>query len=137
MKLALISCGKDKRAGCHMAKDLYISDRFVLAWDYAKYTHDAVLILSAKHGLLDPYKTIRAYDMTLGDLSQAQRAAWSKKAAQAICDYSPDDSEVTFLCGDMYSRGIRNLLEGRTIATPFKGLRRGQQIKWLKSNMYT
>ena len=135
MKLALISCGKYKRAGCHMAKDLYISNRFRLAWDYAKRTHDAVLILSAKHGLLDPYRFIRSYDTKLNDISHANREKWAQKVAREICDYSPDDAEVTFLAGKMYTEFVVDLLGKRQVATPLKGLRQGEQLQWLKNKI--
>ncbi len=136
MKLALISCGKRKRSGKHLAKDLYSSHRFQIAWDYAKRTHDAALILSAKHGLLDPYRTICSYDLTLSDLSKSEREAWALKVARQICDYSPEDAEVTFLCGQAYCEGVAGLLGKRRISMPLKGLRIGHHLRWYRKHLF-
>ena len=82
-KLILVDCVKSKHGVPSAAKDLYNSplwrDRRAYAEDYGVHWY----ILSAKHYLLAPEKTIASYNLALTDLRAAERRAWS----QRVLDY--------------------------------------------------
>lgn len=71
--ICVIPCGSEKLDHPAMARDLYTSTMFRLAWDAATAEIEAyegqarILILSALHGLIDPSKVIAPYDVKMGD----------------------------------------------------------------------
>ncbi len=134
MRIALISCGKQKRRGCHPAKDLYISARFLMAMKHASGKFDKVFILSAKHGLLDPEKRIRSYDLELAQLSVEERTSWGRKVAKKI-NRTFIAPELTFLCGKLYYETILPHLDESYVHTPLEGLRIGQHLRWYRERL--
>jgi hypothetical protein len=66
--LAIIPCGARKRQGTHVARELYVGPYFRAALRWAETGRfDRVLILSAKHGLVDLDDQVESYDLTFGD----------------------------------------------------------------------
>jgi hypothetical protein len=83
--VALVSCGKSKRAHRSKAKDLYTGTLFRLSMAYARQLNvDEVYILSAKHGLLDPERKIRPYDKTLKGMTAREVRAWAAGVATEL-----------------------------------------------------
>ena len=134
MRVALISCAKMKRPGVHAAKDLYASPRFKLAWKYASARYDRVYILSAKHGLLEPERRIRAYDASLNDRTTEERLRWARKVARQIRAVIPPMAFIDLWCGRAYWNPLRELLDGYQILAPFAWMSQGKQLQWLKAN---
>jgi hypothetical protein len=130
MKVALIACSKTKRVGWHRAKDLYNSPLFRFAWNHAVHHHDGIYILSAKHELLEPERTIEHYDTALTDLSTEERRRWSRNVARQIVRIIPKRSEIHFLCGKNYREFVIPLLEDYRCVSPLKGLSIGRQLHW-------
>ena len=84
-RLVLISCASKKRATRAKAAELYISTLFELNLQYARRLKpDAILILSAKHGLLALNDEIEPYDVTLNEMGANERKAWANKVV-GIC----------------------------------------------------
>ena len=133
MRVALISCAKTKLPGVHAAKDLYISPRFKLAWQYASANYDRVYILSAKHGLLEPEKRIRAYDVTLNDQPKEARLRWARKVARQIRLSIPSSAYIEFWCGAAYRDPLMEMLNEYDVMAPFAWMSQGQQLQWLKA----
>ena len=131
MNVVLISCvGKKKSCKCK-AKDLYDSTWFRYAWSYAQSLHpDKVFILSAKYGLVDPEAEIEPYEDTLNTKSNHEIRAWAASLLTSLCDRT-DIAKDTFiiLAGEKYRTYLVGHLPYHDI--PMKGLRIGQQLKWL------
>lgn len=71
--VCVVPCGSEKLDHPAMARDLYTSTMFRLAWDAAMAEVEAyegqarILILSALHGLIDPATIVDPYDVKMGD----------------------------------------------------------------------
>ena len=63
--VALISCGRSKKATKAAAAELYTSRRFQLSKQFASRLGLTCFIVSAKHGLLAPTEAIAPYDVNL------------------------------------------------------------------------
>jgi len=134
MRIALVGCSKSKKAGCHPAKDLYTSPRFVSAQKHARRHFDKMFILSAKHGLLYPTRRIKNYDVTLHAMSANERKRWSARVARQITKVVPLGAEIHFFCGKKYHEFLSLLLLEHKCFFPLKGLKLGQQLRWYKNN---
>jgi len=135
MRVALISCVKSKRKGCHRAKDLYTSPLFRFAWAYASHHFDKVYILSAKHGLLDPNQRIRSYDITLTSMLITERKHWARRVASELQRLVTDDTEIHLLCGQKYREFLPPLLPQLKFIAPLEGLGIGYQLQWYKAKL--
>lgn len=63
----IVPCSATKGDRPAAARDLYQSVYFRQALAAAEAQADRVLILSAKHGLIDPDQVIAPYELTMGD----------------------------------------------------------------------
>ena len=77
--LILVGCVKSKRIHISAAQDLYNSRLWRCRRAYAERSGNPWYILSAKHGLLTPETMIAPYELSLADLSAAERRAWSQR----------------------------------------------------------
>src|SRR3989338_6361508 len=135
MRVAFISCAKDKQKGRHKAKDIYISNLFKLSLEYASRDFDKVFILSAKFGVLELETYIRDYELNLNKLPVGQRKKWAEKVAMQIRQSVPHDAELHFFCGRGYRKFVIEILgEGRCFS-PLARLGFGQQLRWYKSRL--
>ena len=132
MNVVLIQCvGKKKPRKCK-AKDLYDSTWFRYALSYVQSLNpDKVFILSAKYGLVDPEEEIEPYDETLNNKSVSEIRAWAAKLLASLQERT-DVAKDTFiiLAGEKYRTYLADYLANLDI--PMKGLRIGEQLKWLK-----
>jgi hypothetical protein len=81
--LTLIVCSRAKRPGLHAATDLYVSSRFRRQQKLAN-TRGTWYVLSAKHGVIEPSRRVRSYDLSLQWLSAQSRIRWAKASVRAI-----------------------------------------------------
>ena len=132
MKIVLISCVKEKAAGRHRAKDLYVSSWFRYAFRYSQVLHpDRVFILSAKYGLVDQDSEIESYEETLRDKSKPEKQAWARRVLTDLsrqADLQRD--RFVILAGDGYRKYLVPDLGHYEV--PMQGLRIGEQMRWLK-----
>jgi hypothetical protein len=84
------------------AEDLYNSDLFYKSRRFAQANFDSWLILSAKHGLLQPDYLIEPYDQNLNSLSKVDRLALAKTVMKQASKLSLEQSQVTSICGEDY-----------------------------------
>lgn len=136
-RICLVACAKTKRESKSLAKELYVSSLFHKSSEYAQRNSDKWYILSAKHGLLNPYDVIAPYEQTLNNMGVSERRIWSNKVLNQLLQIANSNSEIIFLAGIKYRELlIPNLSErGYNISVPLKGLSIGNQLKWLKRQL--
>lgn len=134
-KIVLISCVSMKQAKEAKAKDLYVSPLFKMNYAYAESQNpDAIYILSAKYGLVDPERVIPPYEQTLNTMKAAQVKDWALdviEQMQGKINFQKD--EIIFLAGERYRKFILPLC--RNAKVPLKGLGIGKQLGWLKKKL--
>ena len=136
MRIALISCGKQKLAGTHRAKDLYISPLFRFAYAHAVRHFDKVFILSAKYGLLSPDEQIASYDITLTSMKSDERQRWAESVLLQMKEKIGTHDELHFFCGSKYRRHLVETLKAtHECVVPFRGFGIGLQLQWYKRHM--
>lgn len=135
--IILISCVSKKRSIPSPASDLYTSEWFLKAAEYARKYGDEWFILSAKYGLLQPDKVIPPYDETLKKMSIYARRSWANKVFQDLEKNLKKGDRVVFLAGASYREflipPIRSL--GCEISIPMERLRIGEQMQWLNHHL--
>ena len=101
---AIVSCSEHKRATAMPAEELYSSERFILARRYAQARYDQWLILSAKHGILEPGDTIEPYDVSLASLSPVQFQDLAKRVKRQLVRIQQRlrPLHITSLCEEAY-----------------------------------
>jgi hypothetical protein len=133
-RVILVGCVKLKLERPAPAKDLYRSTLWQRRRRYAEASGCPWLILSAKHGLIDPEQRIAPYDLALGQLSAPQRLAWGERVARQLEDRLESIAGTTFEvhAGAAYRRAIeRGIAErGGTVTAPLAHLGQGEQLAW-------
>lgn len=133
--IVLIACVKSKRDHKSLAKDLYVSDLFSKCLQYAEsIEHDAIFILSAKHGLLGLNESIEPYDETLTTMSARERRDWADRVMlqlRQVADTTKD--RFIFLAGERYREHLEPHLPQHHV--PLKGLGIGRQLQFLKRRL--
>lgn len=138
MRIALISCGKQKLAGTYPAKELYVSPLFRFAYTHAVRYFDKVFILSAKYGLLCPDTEIADYDVTLTGMRQAERQRWAEGVLLQIKECVREGDELHFFCGSKYRvHLIEGLRETHKCVVPLHRMGIGSQLEWYKRRLAT
>ena len=134
-KIVLISCASKKLAYKSKAEDLYISTLFRLSLVYAKKLKpDRIFILSAKYGLLNLNDEITTYNETLNNKSVSDIEIWAKKVVADLGKIGNLKNDMfVFLAGKKYREYILPHIKYYTI--PLKGLRIGEQLKFLKNKL--
>jgi cytoplasmic iron level regulating protein YaaA (DUF328/UPF0246 family) len=105
-KVALIACVKEKLAYPEKARNIYQSKAFMSWLEWAK-NHDALYILSGKHGLLLPEDVIEPYDFNLNHASGEYREKWAKKVIQRLSHLEDfNNTHFSLLCNAVYAKGL-------------------------------
>ena len=91
LDIGLVACSMRKADRPLPARDLYVSPLFRAARAYAerRYGPEGWLILSACHGLVHPNQVLAPYDLSLRQLTRAERAAWGDRVAIELTDRFP------------------------------------------------
>lgn len=121
----LVSCVGKKRDTACPAKDLYVSDWFIKAREWAENNGKRWFILSAKHGLLHPDTIIEPYEKTLNTMPAEGRRAWAGHVSSAL---SALPGRLVCLAGRKYWEHITVELD-----IPLEGMGIGQQLAWFKA----
>lgn len=134
-RVVLISCTSKKLGTRAQAKDLYTSPLFRLNFAYANSLRpDAILILSAKYGLVDPEKEIDPYDVTLNDMSPNEIQAWASLVERRLRQYFDfQQNHFIFLAGANYRKHLIPYLSSYEV--PMEGLSIGRQLQYLKRQL--
>jgi len=134
-KIVLISCASKKLAYKSKAEDLYISTLFRLSFAYAKKLKpDKIFILSAKYGLLNLNDEIATYNETLNNKPVSDIKLWAEKVVINLREMADLKSDMfVFFAGKKYREYILPHIKYYKI--PLKGLRIGEQLKFLKNKL--
>lgn len=134
-KVVLISCVKSKLNTPAKAKDLYTSDLFRSALQYAYFLKaDKIFILSAKYGFVELEQVIAPYEMTLKTMGEPQKRAWANAVINALRQKTNLQSDLfIILAGEDYQKYLLPSLKHYEI--PLEGLAYGQQLHELKSRV--
>jgi len=125
--ITLIQCTNSKRDEAATAKDLYDeSGYFRDMRAYAEAKNDPWYILSAKHGLVEPTKTIDPYNQF--GLSETQ----ANDIAEQLASHGVTSVEV--VAGKQYTNPLVPALEnhGIDVLDNFRGLRIGERRQKLQ-----
>lgn len=75
-RFALLACSAGKLDRPAPARELYTGQLFRLSLQVAEALADTVLVLSAKHGVVELEQVLEPYDLSLADLEKHQREQW-------------------------------------------------------------
>ena len=133
-RVILVGCVKLKLERAAPAKDLYCSPLWRHRRRYAEASGCPWLILSAKHGVIDPEKRIAPYDLALNQLSAADRRASGERVARQLEAELGPIGGTTFEvhAGAAYRRAIGPGIVERSgmVAAPLAHLGQGEQLAW-------
>ncbi len=139
-KLVLISCSKSKAFTGNKtmrASEAYCSPLFQKSKMFAQDRGLDYAILSAKHGLVWPNEQISDYDLTLSELTPAEREKWSQNVAKEIHRWRSSTSrgtaKVIVLAGKSYTEPLTRELWNHIGITleleePLEGLQVGERL---------
>ena len=137
--LYLVACSAAKLAHRAPAADLYTSDLFAAARDYAE-AHAQLhgsrwAVLSARHGLLDPAQRIDPYDLKLASLTPLSRSRWALLVVLKLEELEADRRPIVVLAGKDYADPLRYQRPGWAWEEPLRGWRIGERRRWLRANL--
>ena len=137
--LSLVACAKTKKPSACEARHLYSpSVLFRLAFQLSERCANAVLILSALHGIVRPTQIIEPYEQLLVGRSLRERQKWAEDAFNSLKEMKEyHDSEVVlFFAGQAYRDQLLRMIsgDGKRCLIPMAGLALGQQVAWLNRN---
>jgi len=130
-KIVLIACASQKLASKAKARDLYTSTLFKKSLAYAQRLQpDSILILSAKHALLDLETEIEPYNLTLNNMSASEIRSWAERVVKQLSERSDlQRDHFIFLAGMKYRKYLVPHLHSWQV--PLEGMRIGEQLHFL------
>lgn len=140
-RIILIGCGKTKLAVSCAASELYCGSLFRKRLRFAEESGEEFLILSAKHGLIDPASIVAPYDQSIGDKSALDQIAWAVGVVGQLCEFI-DNDQMSFAelrkvhceihAGADYAERLVDVLiaAGFSASWPVRGLSQGEQMRW-------
>lgn len=139
-RLLVIGCGKAKLDRPAPARELYTGSLFRAARRYAEESGDRWMIVSAKHGLIDPDRVIEPYDATIRDVLRGGKIDkdWSDQVARTVYGLWPQRRSIAVHvhAGAAYVSALwlaLRLCQDRQFAdigTPLRGLMIGERLRW-------
>ena len=133
-ELYLVSCVNKKAPTPRKAKNLYISPWFGKAKTYVESRNQRWFILSANYGLVYPNSKINPYDKSMNSMPMKERMKWAEDVSSKLRLHITDIDTIYILAGQRYREFlVPKLLEydDVNIRIPMKGLRIGEQLRWL------
>ena len=135
-EIGLVSCTKKKCEESSSPAELYMeSPYFRKMREFCEENHDRWYILSAKHGLLEPYgEPIESYNNTLRDSTVKEKQEWAKSVFEQLqaIDSLEKDTTLIIHAGKDYYGELLPLLE-RTdteVRVPTESLGLGKKMAW-------
>jgi hypothetical protein len=129
----LISCVSKKIDRPAAAKELYASEWFLRARDYADATGCPSFILSAMYGLVSADEIIHPYDQSLNYMSIAERRAWAANVQTQMDARLPKAQRFIVFAGQRYREFLIDYLRQRApVEIPLERLRIGEQLSWFR-----
>jgi hypothetical protein len=124
-----VGCGKRKAATRSRAAELYTGslfrDHLRLATRLARGVDGAVVILSAKHGVLDLDTLVEPYDVKFSGLEPGARLRWMTDVAADLSRRTKQREPIIALVGGEYL--VWRSLVARRVVAPLDGLTMGER----------
>ncbi len=140
-EVVLISCVAKKLEGKHEAYKLYSpSTLFKTHWNYALYClkkdpRKEIFIISAKHGVISPFKKIEKYDVTLKTMSKEDRRNWAQKVILQLQEkFNLNKTKFIILAGKDYYEYLIKLLPYYKLI-PEIPLPIGKRVQWFNKEI--
>jgi hypothetical protein len=130
--LFLVSCVGRKLTAPARAREMYASEWFKKARAFAEAHGDRWVILSAKHGVVDPDTEIAPYERTLATMPVAERRAWADRVLASLHPRLSGIERVVVFAGERYREFLLDPLRklGVELDVPLAGLPIGKQLQW-------
>jgi hypothetical protein len=113
--LLVVGCGAAKRDESVPARDLYTSTYFAKKREYAEVVGNDWRVLSAEHGLVDPYEVIEPYETSIDDLDEDELNKLAGDIGLSLIDLVGDElvagqgfGEIVVLAGRRYLDPLRD-----------------------------
>lgn len=132
----IVSCGKAKVKGSVQkvrAKDLYTSTLFLKSRAFAESIGNNWDILSAKYGLLPPWRLVESYEETVKSKSREEVEQWKLDTVDQVGRMVElrKVETLVLLGGEDYVRHLNDAFPDISFQ-PLKGLEIGERLRWLK-----
>lgn len=133
--IGLVGCAATKLSRPAPARDLYTSQLFRKAAQYAEANSDRWYILSALHGLVSPDTVLHPYDVRLGTRTGPPIWDWAQMVADQLDARLALvlDAELLVLAGTQYRTVLR--LVDYPARVPMKGMGIGEQLAYLTNQL--
>lgn len=135
-RVALVGCSASKLKTSAPAREFYTSALFRAAYDYAERTCDAVLIVSAFHGVVAPKAVIGPYDRSVRQYNKREREDWGVRTIGQFLPSFVLPPLLVILAGKVYADALfhgahwHNLPRPELPLTGICGV--GPRMKWLR-----
>lgn len=131
-RVFLISCGRQKLAAAAPVRDLYTSSRFRSACRLAEEVNAPYFVVSAKYGLVPPYKVVEPYELALCDMLPAAVQEWARSVADQLWQMG-NSTSVVLLARDEYARSVRDALQekGISVIAPVADSTARDEFRWI------
>lgn len=134
-RLLIVESVTKKRSAPGPAKDVYDSRLWAARRRYAEQSGLPWLVLSSRHGLLDPGETIEPYELRLGDLDENAYEAVARRVIEQLSSHSPlDGLLVEAHVRDAYADRLAPAVAagGGRLEQPLRGLSTCGQLGWYR-----
>lgn len=130
MKIALISCSKNKKDYKCRAVEMYSnSTLFKKTLNFCK-GYDKIMILSAKYGAICCDDEIEPYEQTLNGASKKDKVEWASKCLNSLMSiFEIEKCQFDFFTGINYYEPLKDLLPHSNF--PMRGLGIGERLRFL------
>src|SRR6185437_8123426 len=117
-------------------RELYTSALFRAAYAYAEMSCDAVLIVSALHGVVAPKAIIRPYERSLRKYDRRAREDWGVRTVGQLLPSFVLPPQIVILAGQVYADALLHGAHWHNLPRPelpLLGIRGcGPRVKWLR-----
>ena len=132
--LMVIGCSREKLEMAAPSRNLYMSDRFRHSVDLATGMAAPFVILSAKHGVVEPGEVLEPYDMDIATLSDAHQRSWAQAAVERLAVHAQGRA-ISVLATGTYERLLLSANGARQqpleIVAPWLELEAPDRVVWL------
>lgn len=132
--LIVVGCGRKKLPIAAPARNLYISDRFRKSMALMCDLAAPFVILSAKHGVVEPDRVLEPYDLDVSALSDADQRSWAEQAIDQLAHHAKGRT-VSVLAIGAYARPLLEANRARPqaleIVFPWLELEAPDRLVWL------
>jgi hypothetical protein len=137
LRVALVGCSASKLQHPAPARELYTSALFRTSLAYAEGTCDALLIVSALHGVIAPNAVIGPYDRSLRQYNKREREGWGVRTIGHLLPAFEVPPQLVILAGTLYADALAYGAHWHSLPrpkTPLRGVTGfGLRLQWLKA----